>query len=175
MTDAIEIETQRLGLRRLIPSDAGPVTEAVNDPRIYRMLAPVPPGQTKAQTLAWFATHDRARHDDLAHVFCIEARNGGFCGVISVQRARTDDPFNIGYWLCPEAWGKGYCTEAGDALIRWLENTRAVAALVSGYFTDNPASGKVLRKLGFLPCGRGAMFSCGRGEVAEHMMMARIA
>lgn len=176
MTEAIEIETQRLGLRRLAPRDAGPVTDAVNDPRVYRMLAPVRPGQSKAETLAWFATHDSTRRSETGHVFAITSRQtGAFAGVISAHRQRTEDPFNIGYWLKPDFWGAGYCTEAGTGLIGWLENTRAVAALVSGYFADNPASGRVLRKLGFLPCGRGQMFSTGRGEPADHIMMARIA
>jgi RimJ/RimL family protein N-acetyltransferase len=175
MTEAIEIETQRLGLRRLVPADAGPFTEAVNDPRVYRMLASVPPGQTKAQTLAWIATQARQREENTGHYFIIAPKSGEPSGIISATRASPQDPFEIGYWLMPPAWGKGYCTEAGDGLIRWLENTRAAAALVAGYFADNPASGKVLRKLGFLPCGRGPMFSKGRGESSDHIMMARIA
>ncbi len=175
MTEAIEIETHRLGLRRLVPADAGPFTEAVNDPRIYRMLASVPPGQTKAQTLAWIATHTRQKEENTGHYFAIAPKAGKPSGIISATRDMPDRPFDIGYWLVPEAWGHGYCTEAGLAVIGWLENTCGAAALVSGYFADNPSSGKVLRKLGFLPCGRSAMFSKGRGECSDHIMMARIA
>ena len=176
MTETLEIETQRLGLRRLTPRDAGPVTEAINDPRIYRMLASVAPSQSKAETLAWFATHDTARQEDTGHIFAIVSKDtGAIAGLISANRPRKEDPFNIGYWMKPDFWGAGYCTEAGKGLIGWLENTRAAGALVSGYFSDNPASGKVLRKLGFLPCGRNRMFSKGRAEPFDHIMMARIA
>lgn len=175
MTEAIEIETQRLGLRRLVPADAGPFAEAVNDPRIYRMLASVPPGQTKAQTLAWIATHARQRDANIGHFFVIAPKAGEPSGIISATRQKQNDPFDIGYWLMPVAWGHGYCSEAGQALIGWLENTRGAAALVSGYFADNPASGRVLRKLGFLPCGRSPMYSKGRGERSDHIMMARVA
>lgn len=175
MTEANEIETQRLALRRLAPPDAGPLTDAINDPRIYRMLASVPPGQTKAQTLAWIATHARQREENIGHYFVIAPGGGEPAGIISATRASRDIPFEIGYWLMPQAWGKGFCTEAGAGLIGWLENTRAAAALVSGYFADNPTSGKVLRKLGFLPCGRSPMFSKGRGGSFDHIMMARIA
>ena len=174
MTEATEIETQRLALRRLGPADAGPFTQAVNDPRVYRMLASVPPNQSKAQTLAWIATHDRLKAENTGHFFVIAPKDGEASGIISATRASTQDPFEIGYWLRVEAWGKGYCTEAGAALIDWLENTRAAAALVSGYFADNPASGKVLRTLGFLPCGRNRMFSKGRGTDFDHVLMARI-
>jgi RimJ/RimL family protein N-acetyltransferase len=170
-----EIPTERLRLRPVTPQDSGPFTQAVNDPRIYRMLASVPPAQTKAQTLAWIATHDRAREEDTGHFFAITTPEGGLCGIISATRAAREDPFEIGYWLMPEFWGKGLCTEAGAGLIRWLEATRTIRALVAGHFADNPASGRILAKLGFLPCGRGPMFSKGRGTKSDHIMMARIA
>jgi len=169
-----ELISERLRLRRVRPQDSGPFTEAVADPRVHRMLASVPPGQTKAQTLAWIATHDRALAEDTGHFFAISAEDAPLAGIISATRAATDDPFEIGYWLAPAAWSKGYCTEAGALLIRWLETARNVRALVSGHFVDNPASGRVLQKLGFLPCGRNLMFSKGRGEAADHMMLARL-
>lgn len=169
-----EISTARLALRRLTPQDSGPVTEAVNDPRVYRMVARIPPGQTKAQTLAWIATHDRGRREDINHVFGI-VHSGALAGVVGAHRTSADLPFELGYWLSPDFWGKGICTEASAAVIGWLENTRSAAALVSGHFADNPASGRVLRKLGFLPCGRGKVFSAGRGEASEHVLMVRVA
>ncbi|MDP3460328.1 MAG: GNAT family N-acetyltransferase [Hyphomonas sp.] len=170
----IEIRTSRLLLRPVTPQDSGPFTQAVNDPRIYLMLASVPPEQTKAQTLAWIATHDRAREEDTGHFYAITMPEGGLCGIISATRAQAEDPFEIGYWLMPEYWGKGLCTEAGAGLIRWLESARRARVLVAGHFADNPASGRILTKLGFLPCGRSPMYSKGRGIKSDHVMMARV-
>lgn len=169
-----EIQTERLHLRPVTPQDSGPFTEAVNDPRVYLMLASVPPEQTKAQTLAWIATHHRARQEDTGHFYAITLKGGAPGGIISATRASTADPFEIGYWLMPPLWGQGLCTEAGAGLIRWLETQRGARALVAGHFADNPASGRILSKLGFLPCGRGPMFSKGRGKLSDHIMMARI-
>ena len=168
-----EISTERLHLRPVTPQDSGRITEVVADPRIYRMLARVPPGQTKAQTLAWIMTHDRGRAEDLDHVYAI-TKDGVLLGVTGAHRASTDLPFEIGYWLAPEAWGQGFITEASAGLIRWLESRKGARALVSGHFADNPASGRVLAKLGFLPSGRDEMFCLGRGEIADHILMARI-
>jgi [ribosomal protein S5]-alanine N-acetyltransferase len=168
------LETPRLHLRPVTPQDSGLITEIVGDPRVHRMLARVPPGQTKAQTLAWIMTHERGRETDTDHVFAI-TEGGGLIGVIGANRAATDLPFEIGYWLAPPAWGKGFCSEAGAAVIRWLEATRNARALVAGHFADNPASGRVLSKLGFLPCGRDKMHCAGRGERVDHIRMARIA
>jgi [ribosomal protein S5]-alanine N-acetyltransferase len=168
-----EISTERLHLRSVTPQDSGRITEVVADPRVHRMLARVPPGQTKAQTLAWIMTHDRGRAEDIDHVYAI-TKNGVLIGVTGAHRASTDLPFEIGYWLAPEAWGQGFVTEASAALIRWLETRKGARALVSGHFADNPASGRVLAKLGFLPSGRDKMFCAGRGEVAEHVLLSRI-
>ena len=168
------LRTARLVLRAVTPQDSGRITEVVADPRVHRMLARVSPDQTKAQTLAWIITHERGRADDTDHVFAI-TRDGDLIGVIGANRADVALPFEIGYWLAPEAWGQGYCSEAGKAVIGWLEQKRCARALVAGHFADNPASGRVLAKLGFLPCGRNRMFSAGRGELAEHILMARIA
>ncbi len=167
-------DTTRLRFRAVVPSDSSTVTAAVRDPRVHRMLARVPPDQTRAQTLAWIATHEAARLADTDHVFAL-MHGEIFAGLIGAHRSASIDPFEIGYWLVPDAWGQGLCTEAGLSLIAWLEQTRGARALVSGYFVDNAASGRVLRKLGFLPAGRWPMFSAGRGELADHFQMARIA
>ncbi len=169
-----ELKTSRLVLRAVTPQDSGRITEIVADPRVHRMLARVSPDQTKAQTLAWIITHERGRAEDTDHVFAITL-GGDLIGVIGANRADVALPFEIGYWLAPGAWGQGYCSEAGKALIGWLEQRRCARALVAGHFADNPASGRVLAKLGFLPCGRNRMFSAGRGELADHILMARIA
>lgn len=169
-----EIRTGRLLLRPITPQDSGPLTQAVNDPRIYLMLASVAPAQTKAHTLAWIATHDLARIDDTGHFYAVTTAEGNLCGVISATRAACEDPFEIGYWLMPDFWGEGLCTEAGAGLIRWLEATRGARVLVAGHFADNPASGRILSKLGFLPCGRSPMYSKGRGIKSDHVMMARV-
>jgi RimJ/RimL family protein N-acetyltransferase len=167
------ILTPRFRLRPVAPSDCGWITEAVADPRIHRMLARVAPGQTKAQTLAWIMTHDRGRAEDTDHVFAIET-DGGPAGIIGAHRTATDLPFEIGYWMAPTAWGNGLCTEGARGLIGWLEAARGVRVLVSGYFADNPASGRILAKLGFLPCGRGPKLSLGRGEMADHVQTVRV-
>jgi RimJ/RimL family protein N-acetyltransferase len=169
-----ELSTPRLHLRPVTPHDSGWITDAVGDPRVHRMLARVAPGQTKAQTLAWILTHERGRAQDTDHVFAI-TRGGDPLGVVGAHRSSADLPFEIGYWLAPHAWGQGHCTEAASALVRWLETTRCVRALVSGYFADNPASGRILARLGFLPCGRTTTPCPGRfGEPVDHILLARI-
>ena len=54
----------------------------------------------------------------------------------------------MGYWIARDHWGRGYASEAGRAA---LEVVRALGhrRVQAGHYVDNPASGRVLRKLGF--------------------------
>ncbi len=168
------MEGPRLVLRAARPSDAGWVTEAVNDPRIYTMVSRIAPGQTEAESAAFLADQETAWALGTARVFAILA-GGQPVGMVGVHRPDRRMPFEIGYWLRPDAWGQGYATEAGATLIGWMERTEGVRAMVSGHFVDNPASGRVLRKLGFLPAGRHPVWCAGRGRPVDHVNMARIA
>ncbi|KCZ54594.1 GNAT family N-acetyltransferase [Hyphomonas chukchiensis] len=168
-----ELQTERLLLRPIGPLDAGPITELVQDPRVYRMLARVAPNQSKAQTLAWISGQDAAAKADMEHVRAM-VLEGKLVGVIGADRKSERAPFTIGYWLAPMAWGKGLTTEAAKTLLSWLER-RGETAFLSGHFVDNPASGRVLHKLGFMRAGRSRLFSLGRGETVEHFDMARLA
>jgi RimJ/RimL family protein N-acetyltransferase len=168
-----ELQTERLLLRSIGPADAGPITELVQDPRVYRMLARVAPNQSKAETLAWISGQDAAAKADMEHVRAM-VLEGNLVGVIGADRKSEGAPFTIGYWLAPMAWGNGLTTEAAKTLLSWLER-RGETAFLSGHFVDNPASGRVLHKLGFMRAGRSKLFSLGRGETVEHFDMARLA
>ncbi|MEM6275693.1 MAG: GNAT family N-acetyltransferase, partial [Pseudomonadota bacterium] len=54
----------------------------------------------------------------------------------------------LGYWLKEAAWGQGYATEAGRALVAW-HFAEVGGDLTSGWYLGNARSGAVLRKLGF--------------------------
>jgi len=40
-------------------------------------------------------------------------------------------------------------TEAAQGLLAWAEREKGITRLISGHIFDNPASGKILIKLGF--------------------------
>lgn len=65
----------------------------------------------------------------------------------------------LGYWLAPSLWGRGITTEAANAVLSFGFDQLGLSRFTSGHAEDNPASGKVLRKLGFVETGR-AMSPC---------------
>ena len=66
--------------------------------------------------------------------------------------AREREPL-AGYWVAKPYWNQGICTEALKLMIEHIRKTTDIRSLISGHFTDNPASGRVIEKCGFVPTG----------------------
>ena len=66
--------------------------------------------------------------------------------------AREGEP-TVGYWVAKPYWGKGVCTEALRLMIAHIRETTVIRSLISGHFTDNHASGRVMEKCGFVATG----------------------
>ena len=81
----------------------------------------------------------------------------------------------MGYWIARPYWGRGYATEACVALID-IARALGITSLEGSHFLDNPASARVLEKLGFEPTGLVApRISCARGtEVAARLMRLQL-
>src|SRR3546814_6851772 len=93
------------------------------------------------------------------------ARDAALVGCIGIDRNGPD--IELGYWIARQHWGRGYATEAGRAVLD-ISAMLGHQRLVASHFLDNPASGRVLQKLGFVATGRVATrHSCGRGEAAD--------
>ena len=58
-----------------------------------------------------------------------------------------------GYWVAKPYWNKGICTEALAEMIRHIRETTQIPSLICCHFADNPASGRVMEKCGFIPTG----------------------
>ncbi len=166
--------TSRLLLRPGWSDDAPALTAAVANEKIVRNLAllPWPYGEGDAR---WFLDH---AHGKGAPEFLITSRALGSSEIIGgiglhEDPEDPDDEPEIGYWIAEKHWGKGYATEAARAVIDIARHTLRLKRLKSAYFTDNPASGKVLRKLGFKPTGAIVpRRSTGRGGDVQAVLMA---
>ena len=66
--------------------------------------------------------------------------------------AREGEPL-IGYWVAKPYWNQGICTEALRLMLVHIRETTDIKSLISGHFVDNPASGRVMEKCGFVPTG----------------------
>jgi RimJ/RimL family protein N-acetyltransferase len=151
--DSMFARTERLLLRPSWPEDAAELHQAIADEGIVRNLASAPWPYT-VNDAVHFATQE---HDALFPAFLLMLRtNGaprliGACGI-----GNYDDSAELGYWIARPYWGLGFATEA-DRAVAHIAKSIGHKKLVASHFTDNPASGKVLRKLGFQNTGQTAL------------------
>ena len=145
------VETRRLALRAPGPQDISRLATLANDPDIARMTLRMPhPYSTRdaEDFVLAVAGQDPAR----AATFLIEHEDHGAVGVIGLFEDGDPAP-EVGYWIGRPFWGRGYATEALQGAQAWAARRWGRRALVAGHFEDNPASGRVLEKAGFLYTG----------------------
>ena len=156
------IKTERLVLRPLRASDAGPITLHASDERVARMTIsiphPFPPGAAEAFIEG---THSGRRGEDVWAIDATPSDGEELIGVIGYQPGAGE----LGYWVGPPYWNAGYATEAVLALVAHLFAARTREQIDAHVFADNAASTAVLMKAGFREIGRSDNFSIARGEV----------
>lgn len=165
------VETRRLRLRAPGAHDVGRLAQLANDPGVavqtQRMPHPFGPAEAEAFVLT-VAAQDPRR----GSTFLIEHEDHGAVGVIGVFQHEDPAP-EVGYWIGRPFWGRGYATEALEGALVWASRQWKRRALVSGHFADNPASGRVLEKAGFLYTGetRRAFSQARRAHADKRMMI----
>ncbi|MCM8558513.1 GNAT family N-acetyltransferase [Sphingomicrobium sediminis] len=154
--------TQRLLLRPGWQDDAPVLARKIADEKIVRNLAraPWPYGLEEA------AAHlERMQTAELPSFLITRRDNADIIGACGFGYEPSGE-IEFGYWIARDHWGQGYATEAGRAALD-ISRTLGWDKIVGGHFIDNPASGRVLEKLGFVPTGARVMrHSCGRGGEA---------
>ena len=160
--------TDRLMLRPGWAEDAPALTRAIADEAIARNLATAPWPYGVAEAEAFLA----APRDPVLPSFLITERTDaaplliGACGF----GRRPSGAIELGYWIARRHWNRGFATEAGRALVE-IAHTLRLSQLEASHFVDNPASGRVLEKLGFSPTGLSTeRHSCARnGEATTRL------
>ena len=146
------IRTHNLLLRPGWVEDAPALTDAFAREDVVMTLAKAPWPYALDDAVAYLGRERRSPESDLL-IFLRSAMIPRLIGGISLAE-RTDGQVELGYWIVPSLWGRGYATEAGRAVVAAARDSLRIERLVSGHFADNPASGQVLEKLGFAPTGR---------------------
>ena len=154
--------TPRLLLRPGFPEDAPALAAAIGDEQVIRNLGRVPWPYSLGDAHSFL----NAPADPYLPSCLITERTAGeplLVGGCGLHR-RASGAVELGYWIARPHWGRGHATEAATAIIGMARALR-LSAIEAGHFLDNPASGRVLEKLGFRSTGVIApRFCLGRGE-----------
>lgn len=147
--DGGELFTRRLYLRRPVEADASAIIAIAGDWEVARRLARVPHPYTQEDFRVFT---ERVVPNEPTWAIVVR-RSDELVGVIGLAPLGEGRSAELGYYVGRPHWNQGLATEAAQAIVRMGFETMGYAKLTSRYHADNPASGRVLAKLGFKPVG----------------------
>jgi ribosomal-protein-alanine N-acetyltransferase len=144
-----ELYTDRLVLREFTPQDASAVQRLVGEWEVARTLAVVPHPYPDGMAQEWIATQRPAFEagERLAWAVVLR-REGELMGTVTLRPNARDDNAELGYWIGRPYWGHGYATEAAREVVRYAFEDLGLHRIHAEHFGSNPASGKVMQKIG---------------------------
>jgi RimJ/RimL family protein N-acetyltransferase len=142
------METERLLLRRLAPTDADDLFALDADPEVRRYLD-APRAPTRKEVDAALGRMLAAARPGRGFFAAIEMETGDFVGWFHF-RSDTESPdvVDLGYKLRRASWGRGYATEGARALVDRGFEEGSVRRVVATALTANAASRRVMEKCG---------------------------
>lgn len=143
------LETTRLILRPVQEVDAPRIQELASAREVAATTLRIPhpyPEDGGAEFVKMCLSLDPARGEC---PFAILPRGSdqliGLCGLEPEFNHRQAE---MGYWIGVPYWGRGYATEAAAAMLRFAFLDLELHRVHAAYFSNNPASGRVMEKLG---------------------------
>ncbi len=161
------LETPRLRLRPFRPSDAPDVQRLAGARAVASTTLTLPHPYPDGAAEAWIATHGPEWAAGRQVVCAVTTADAGvLLGAVGITRTPPHAGGELGYWIAEHAWGRGYATEAAAALCAYAFASLGVHRVQARHFLRNPASGRVMRKLGMRHEGvlRDAVRKDGRFE-----------
>ena len=149
MSSQPTLHTERLVLRPPAMSDAAEIRRLAGRREIAEnTFLPHPYEEGMAEA---FIQSSRSQWEEgEAAVFAIVLQNGdrqiGNIGLkeINMEHLRAE----MGFWIGIDHWGNGYATEAGRAVVDFAFESLELNKVYANHFSTNPASGRVLQKIG---------------------------
>jgi RimJ/RimL family protein N-acetyltransferase len=166
--DVFRLETPRLWLRWPRATDAAAIHRYCSRWEVaqYTARIPHPYPEGSAERFIFSARDGNASGRNLTMVLTTLRDKREPIGAISLE-SRGGDRLALSYALAPEAWGKGYASEAVEAMVDVaFALTRAIEVGAS-VRVENPRSRRVLEKAGFEFVGTGPQGAPARGGLVN--------
>ncbi|MDX1613177.1 MAG: GNAT family N-acetyltransferase [Candidatus Promineifilaceae bacterium] len=149
------LSTDRLELRPFALSDAGRVQRLAGDRQVALTTANIPHPYEDGMAEEWINKHADVWEERAGVTFAMELRKTGeVIGAIGLRIVRQHQRAEIGYWVGRPWWSKGYATEAAGAILAFAFEGLGLQRVYAAHVSRNPASGRVMQKLGMSHEGR---------------------
>lgn len=154
------LETERLILRPLSSEDAETIyTNWSSDPDVARYMS-WNVHTDVSMTREWLAFEDSVVNTREYYTFgYVLKESGELIGSGGINYIDEKQCYIIGYNLMKTCWGKGLATEAAKRIFDFAVNELGIKTIYAFHATDNPASGRVLTKIGLIYTNDGVFVS----------------
>lgn len=152
------LKTDRLFLRSFQSNDAPAVCAIVNNKSVASTTRSISLPYTVAMAEQWIAPQAKNWLSQSAAVFAIcwmpeEAFNAPtegppLIGAVGLEINDEDEKAELGYWIVESHWGRGVATEAATAVVKFGFEMLCLNKIFASHMVKNPASGRVLEKIG---------------------------
>ncbi|MHC5080860.1 MAG: GNAT family N-acetyltransferase [Planctomycetota bacterium] len=149
MAERPTLEKERLLLRPFSVADGREVQRLAGDRAIAETTQNIPHPYEDGMAEIWIATHEDTFVSGRGVHFAIFLKSESrLIGAVSLLDMVKGHQAELGYWIGKPFWGRGYCTEASRAVIDYGFHVLGLQRIHACHMGRNPASGRVMRKLG---------------------------
>jgi len=176
VTDGLpRLETERLVLRPYTPADAGRVQQMCNDWDIASTTLALPFPYPDGAAEEWISTHaDNFQQSKEVTLAITLKPDGMVIGSMALSVNKNHNRGELGYIIAKEHWNRGYCTEAARAMMQYGFATIGLNRIQAVHFPRNPASGRVMRRLGMTREGLLRQYVTNRGTPEDVEMYSML-
>ena len=149
MRTAPPLLTERLLLRSLTLEDAQNVQRLAGDRDVASTVLNIPHPYEDGMAEDWIRScYDKFKKDEGLHFAITLKTDSTLIGVIGLELEPENERAELGYWIGKPYWNHGYATEAACVVVAYSFEVLKLNRIYAYHFTRNPASGRVLEKVG---------------------------
>lgn len=145
-------ETERLEFRRFQAEDAEGFFQLNNDPEVVRYTGDVAFNSVN-EARDFLAAYGHYAAHGYGRWSLYSKKSGEYVGFCGLNYSAAKDEVDLGFRIKREYWNTGLATEAGACALRLGFEQFGIKRIVGRAMRDNPASQRVLEKLGMTRVG----------------------
>lgn len=144
------LKTQRLILRPFQLDDEAEVYRICKEKEIAAFTRTIPHPYPRAQAKHWIEQQPELWRKGKSACFAMSLKKNTrrIVGSIGLTICEGDQNAELGYLVEKESWGQGYCSEAAAEVVRFGFEQLALHRIHAHHVIENPASGRILAKIG---------------------------
>ena len=169
------LQTDRLTLRLLDMRDAQAIFEIIQDEHVTKLTYMITHHESLEDTEKWIERIlDLYEKDGVIPFVVIDKHTDELLGCCFAWYLAKHARMDVGYFYKESSWGKGFATEALQALIQFLCTSTNCVRVEATCDPENKGSARVLEKAGMQYEGLLRNYVFVQGKVADRLMYAII-